>query len=151
MRKIFIFFLGAFALFQGNALAQAGLNNITVATNSDGNISWNANVDGHHRKGYFDQSMLDNVCSEENADKDVLVPVTSNLYPTPSTDMLFFSGTGYDHFTITIKDVNGKLMITEKYFDKTSMDISSFNNGTYTIEIVAEKTGQVFTKKLIKE
>lgn len=151
MRPIFIFSLLAIALLPVNAMAQISLNSISISTTSDGNISWNANVDGHNRRGYYDTNMLDDVCKHAKTDQDVLIPVTSELYPNPTTDMLFFTGTGYDNFSVTIKDLNGKVMATAQYFERASMDISSFDDGTYTIEIVAEKTGQVKTKRLIKE
>jgi hypothetical protein len=152
MHRIIICSLTVFALFQGTTMAQVGLNNITISTTSDGNISWNANVDGHNRKGYHDQYMLANVCKEEQIiDKDVLVPQTIQSYPSLATDMLFFTGTGYDNFTVTIKDDGGRVMDTEKYFERTSLDVSSYTPGTYSIEIVAEKTGEMKTRKLVKE
>ncbi len=150
MRSVLLSLFAAFVLFQGSAIAQVGINNITISTTPDGNISWNANVDGHNRKGYYDKHMSTNICNTKKVDKDVLIPVTSNLYPNPSTDMLFFTGTGYDYFTVIIKDASGQVMATEKYFDSTSMDISAFADGNYTIEIAAEKTGQVVTKKFTK-
>ena len=150
MRPTILILCTVFA-FQGSAFAQVGFNSISICTTSEGNISWNANVDGHHRKGYLDRDLSAEMCNRSTLDKDVLVPVNSDLYPNPSTDMLFFTGTGYDSFMVTIKDMDGEIMATEKYFDRTSMDISSFKDGIYTIEIVAERTGETRTKKLVKE
>src|SRR5689334_19527445 len=141
MHRVIILSLAAIALFPVTAMAQVGINNITISTTSDGNISWNANVDGHNRKGYHDQHMLVNVCKEEKVDKDVLVPQTIQSYPSLSTDMLFFTGTGYDHFNVTIKDETGRVMDTENYFESTSIDVSDYTPGTYSIVIAAEKTG----------
>src|SRR5688500_17170079 len=114
MRPVFSLTFILITFLQGVATAQVGLNNISISTTSEGNISWNANVDGHHRKGYFDPNMLPEVCKSKPVDKDVLIPQTIQSYPSPATDMLFFTGTGYDHFTVTIKDDEGKTMTTEK-------------------------------------
>jgi len=152
MRKLFILTIGVFALHQGIASAQVGLNSINISTTSEGNVAWSANVDGHNRKGYIDKNIsAEDICKNNTAEKDVVIPVQSQFYTHTPSDVLFFKGTGYDNFTFTIKDHTGKTVMTDQYFDDLSLDISSFATGMYTIEIVAEKTQQTKTKKFTKE
>jgi hypothetical protein len=150
----FIFSLFLSVIFTITAYSQStgfGNNQVMISTTRDGNVTWSANIDGNNRKGYIDQNLQEDACNPKGTDAEVLVPVTSSLYPHPSTDMLFFSGTGYDSFQVTISDLDGKVIATQQYTESSSMDISSFNNGTYRIDIVSEKTGEKYTRKIVKE
>lgn len=148
MRKLFILTFSIFALHQGMAFAQIGLNSISVSTTSEGNVAWSANVDGHNRKGYLEKHIsAEDICSKNQSEGDIIAPVYSHI----PNDILFFTGTGYDNFKVTIKNDAGKIMATEQYSDELSMDISSFEKGVYTIEIIAERTQQVKTKIFTKD
>ncbi len=151
MRILFTLIISIFCIGQSVATAQMGLNSISVATTLEGNVAWSANYDGHNRKGYLDkQSVSEGICNKP-LEKDVLIPVQSTSYFHTPSDVLFFTGTGYDHFSVTIKDESGNVVANDQYFESTSMDISFLSSGTYTIEIVAEKTQEVKTKKFTKE
>lgn len=148
MRKLFILTIGIFALQQGIASAQIGLNSISVSTTSEGNVAWSANVDGHNRRGYLDKHISsEDICSKNQSEMEIIAPIYSHI----PNDILLFTGTGYDNFKVTIKNEAGKVIAIEQYSEELSMDISLFEKGVYTIEIVAERTQQVKTKIFTKE
>jgi len=63
------------------------------------------------------------------------VPVIS-LYPNPAHDMLYVGGAqGAD---IRIYNITGQLIMDRNSFEDTSIDISSFDNGIYTVQVVKE-------------
>lgn len=152
MRYLFILFLGLIAAYAGTASAQSGIgsNSVTVATTAQGNVTWNANVDGHNRRGYIDNHSLE-TCNHQKADQDVIIPTTTYLYPNQLTDVLFFNGNGTDTYSVTIIDSKGNIIAKKESKEDESMDISAFENGTYTLEIIRGKNGKTYTQKIIKE
>jgi Secretion system C-terminal sorting domain len=153
MRKLFILPLILLSVLSLNVTAQSGIgnNSVSVATNTNGDISWNANVDGHNRRGYIDSKNSKEECNSELADEDILTPTTISLYGNSFTDVLFFSGNGKDLHTITILDEEGKVLIADQYTNDHSIDVSSFASGTYLIEINRGMNRRSYTKKFIKE
>lgn len=148
MRKLFVLTVSIFALQQSIASAQIGLNSISVSTTSEGNVAWSANVDGHNRRGYLDKHISsEDICSKNQSEVEIIAPIYSHI----PNDILFFTGTGYDNFKVTIKNDAGKVIAIEQYSEELSMDISLLEKGVYTIEIVAERTQQVKTKIFTKE
>lgn len=70
----------------------------------------------------------------------------AEIYPVPFTNEIFiakFSG------KIKIIDSNGKIIIDKKYLENSIIDTTNLMPGLYLIKI--EKSGKMFTKKIIKK
>lgn len=163
MQKL-ISFLGLAAISvagyaQSNNTLQGG---VMITTNSSGEVYWNVNLNGTTRRGVVETknqdkpSLHDEKCWVNKAEKvfpqaDEIVPVTSNLYPLESTDMLYFSGNGKDLYQLSIIDENGKMVKTYSYNDNHSLDISEFSDGVYLIEISQENSVRKISKKILKD
>lgn len=152
MRQLSILLLSFIAAFAGNVYSQTGIgnNSLMVTTTPEGNVAWSANIDGHNRKGYIDNNSLE-VCNHKQIDEDVIIPTVTYIYPSQATDVLFFSGNGTDTYSITILDSKGNVLARKQSKEDESMDISAFDNGTYTLEIVRGENGKTYTKKIVKE
>jgi hypothetical protein len=68
------------------------------------------------------------------------------VYPNPSNGLFTLDVTGFskDDFTISVYDVNGKLILTEK--NAKTIDLTGLNNGIYTLNIKSANLN--ITKKL---
>ena len=70
-----------------------------------------------------------------------------NLYPNPTTD--YFQVDGLDGTaSISVKDLNGKILLTKQINSNDKININSLSNGIYMIE-VNTKEGSIL-KKIIK-
>lgn len=69
-----------------------------------------------------------------------------SVYPNPFDHQISMSMDGYSDFTVTIYDVNGKLMIQEK--NKKTINSESLPTGIYMLKVTIE--GESLTKKIIK-
>ena len=69
------------------------------------------------------------------------------VYPNPSNGAFEIQGEG--EYTITITDLQGKVVLTESNSDNTSIDISFVESGIYLLEI--QKGEMIGIKKLIKK
>jgi hypothetical protein len=152
MRQLSIILLGLISALAGNIYAQNGIgnNSVIVSTTTEGNVAWSANIDGNNRKGYIDNASLE-VCNHKEVDENVIIPTTTYLYPNQLTDVLFFSGNGTDTYSVTILDPSGNIIARKESKEDESMDISAFEDGTYTLEITRGKNGKTYTQKIIKE
>ncbi len=80
-----------------------------------------------------------------------ITTTTVNLYPSPAKDLLFFTGIDEGVYTITIMDMQGKMIVSKKHPQNNSIDISFLENGIYMIELVSRKTGESYRRKFMKE
>lgn len=154
MRNLSFLLLLLPAIMGGSIFAQntgIGANSVSVSTTPEGNVTWNANVDGHNRKGYIDRNSSLDACNSKAVDADVIIPTTTYFYPNQATDILFFSGNGTDTYSITILDAQGKVLATKESKDDYSMDISAFDDGIYTLQMKRGVNGKTYTKKIVKE
>jgi hypothetical protein len=70
------------------------------------------------------------------------------MYPNPTSGELHFSGNDAV-LKIEIFDVNGKIVLTEKLEATESLNLSSFENGIYTIRLMSDSA--VSVKKVVLE
>ena len=152
MRQLSSALLVFIAALAGNLYSQNGIgnNSVMVSTTTEGNVAWSANIDGNNRKGYIDNHSLE-VCSHKQVDENVIIPTTTYLYPNQLTDVLFFTGNGTDTYSVTIIDPKGNIIAKKESKEDESMDISAFENGTYTLQIIRGENGKTYTQKIIKE
>jgi hypothetical protein len=82
---------------------------------------------------------------------DFTAEIETNMYPNP-TDALVTVESASQLQNITIYDIQGRIVYTEKYTDnslKSTIDVSTFVKGVYLVKLLTTK-GQV-TKKLIRQ
>lgn len=71
------------------------------------------------------------------------------IYPNPVIDYTNIETTG--SFTTIIFNSKGQKVLESKVVGNTRLDLSSFITGLYFIKLKDESTGQIYTKKLIKQ
>jgi len=69
------------------------------------------------------------------------------MYPNPSKDFITISGL-YEKSTITIYDLNGKMVLQEKNYLNGTIDISNLRSAIYMVKIASDKN--VLIIKLVK-
>jgi hypothetical protein len=154
MQKLYFLPLILLAQLSANVSAQSviGQNTVSVATTSNGDIVWTANVDGHNRHGYIESKHSKEICTSSTVvDAELITPTIVSLYGNSFTDLLFFTGNGKDIHTIAILNDEGKVVIADQYKNDHSIDVSALNNGTYLIEIVTGVNRETYTRKFVKE
>lgn len=68
------------------------------------------------------------------------------VYPNPVSDRVNIKG---ESGTVTLRDLNGAILMTEKHNEFSSLDMSDLTSGIYILTIENEK-GQKATRKLIR-
>jgi hypothetical protein len=71
------------------------------------------------------------------------------LYPNPTMDGFRIDGLGENHVTLTISDVNGRLLVTKKVSDGEYISTGTLLQGVYLVKIIT--TEGITEKKLIKK
>ncbi len=70
-----------------------------------------------------------------------------HLTPNPATDFvnIDFGAFINEPLQVNIYDLNGKNVYVQKYYggNKTSIDLTSINNGVYTLELLSTKSNQI--------
>jgi hypothetical protein len=87
--------------------------------------------------------------SVSNSDKSIVNIPQTKVFPVPCNDLLWITCPEND-FDYTLYDLNGKIVLQDyKLKSGTSLDISSFAEGIYMMNI--KTTGQSIYRKIIKE
>ncbi len=71
-----------------------------------------------------------------NVEKQPVKNHAFNIYPNPSTDLLFVEGD--ENFTVSIIDLQGKILTqvnNNHGVSRLSIDLTSFNSGVYIVKI----------------
>ena len=76
-----------------------------------------------------------------------------SIYPNPiqSTLNIEFNGKSTLKKTISIYDVNGKLLVAKSSASDTRIDVKQLTAGTYLIKITDESDKELYNGKLIKQ
>lgn len=73
-----------------------------------------------------------------------------SLYPNPTNGLLHIEGIAQDAYTLSIKDLNGRIVKEEKaYSANTSIDISGIQNGVYLVHILKNNSERVI--RIVKQ
>jgi hypothetical protein len=75
-----------------------------------------------------------------------VVPVEFALSPNPTTGELLIKTEGNDPQTITIYDVNGRIILTQPF--KPEIDVTRLSSGIYFVEV--QSRGEVARKRFVK-
>ena len=86
-----------------------------------------------------------NVTPDEEEVISGLNEKTNLFYPNPATDQINFNVNDVEH--AVLYELSGKKIMSTK---KANMDISRLDKGIYLLKI-QEKSGQIFSSKIIKE
>jgi hypothetical protein len=73
------------------------------------------------------------------------------VYPNPVNDELLFSVSSPHLHILTLYNLQGKLLLSKKVLMSATVDVSTFANGVYIVEVISEETGRRFIKKIVKE
>jgi len=87
----------------------------------------------------------------ETANLTAILTITNafiNFYPNPTTDYFQVSGIK-ENALISIKDLNGKTLLTKQMNSSDKININSFSKGIYMIKVTTNE-GSII-KKIIKE
>ena len=71
------------------------------------------------------------------------------IFPNPSTDAINITFEDNSEKNITIRDMNGKLVIETKLINSKMLNISNFKKGSYIAEV--EINGKIVSKQFIIE
>lgn len=72
-----------------------------------------------------------------------------SLYPNPSSEYLTIENKTAETYTLYLYDILGKLVYQESMLDSKTIDVTSYQHGTYFLKIANDKSA--FVKKLIIE
>jgi hypothetical protein len=76
--------------------------------------------------------------------------INSQIFPNPTKEYFDIEVTQFDTYHIQILDANGKLILAEKFSGlKKRIDISSFESGTYFVDVASESKDYRQIHKLI--
>ncbi|MHB8260588.1 MAG: T9SS type A sorting domain-containing protein [Bacteroidia bacterium] len=70
-----------------------------------------------------------------------------SIYPNPASNQFFIDANTIDKLTMVLYDVNGRLVLIRSISGKSNIDISSLDEGVYTISIISNEG--VINKKLV--
>jgi hypothetical protein len=78
-----------------------------------------------------------------------------NIYPNPSPALVniqFQKNYSHKNHSLQLQDFNGQVLLTQKIkAQKEQLDLTSFANGIYTINLLDEKNNRLFAQKIIKQ
>ena len=84
-----------------------------------------------------------------SSSEDVAQNNTINIYPNPTSDIIYVSSTNFDGASIFISDIAGRKLIAQTTIStNTSIDISGLQPGIYHLSL-NYKNGNIQTQKLI--
>ncbi|HEX7413224.1 MAG TPA: T9SS type A sorting domain-containing protein [Bacteroidia bacterium] len=69
------------------------------------------------------------------------------IYPNPTSNQFSIEANTTDKLTLELYDVNGRLVLTKSVSGKSTIDVSSLNEGVYTISIISNEG--VVNKKVV--
>lgn len=94
---------------------------------------------------YCDGSPVNEVCSTSEL---VEASLSINIYPNPSTGMIYVKGSELTRANIQVIDMMGRIMYEENHSLTDQIDLSDLKKGTYLLRIQTEN-GHVFSKTLL--
>ena len=74
-----------------------------------------------------------------------------SITPNPTKSFVQIQGIEDKDYKIQLGTLEGRVLMTDQLTTTHTFDISSFSNGMYIISIQDLETGEVMTKKIIKE
>ena len=78
----------------------------------------------------------------------VIDNTTIRLYPNPATDGFYVNGIE-GTFLLTLFDINGRMLITEKVTDNKLISIGTLTKGIYVVKIITNEG--TIERKLVKK
>ena len=87
-------------------------------------------------------------CSTASIGKELNGPDKINIYPNPATYNIYFSNL-FEKTNIKIYDIQGKLVLENKIFNKEYINVSTLDKGIYKVKFEGNNLNE--TRKLIIE
>ncbi len=79
---------------------------------------------------------------------------TLNIYPNPTKEITLIKALSFNHATLSLYDLTGRLIITEPFHNSLNLFLSSLNPGLYFVELrdnATETKGKRIVGKIVKE
>lgn len=73
--------------------------------------------------------------------------IQATVYPNPSTGNFTVESSSTDKQTLTMYDINGKVVLTQTITGKTTIDVANLSAGIYNLNIVGNEG--VVNKKVV--
>ena len=132
---------------QANGSLSFTVGELVVETQTDGNGN---TLGGGFTNGSTSSTTITSV-QQPNAEKLML-----NVYPNPTADMLTLDiqHIDVDAYTITIFDVSGKQVYTANHAGvsgRININLSSFDSGTYLLNLTSNKQKTLGTYQVIRK
>ncbi len=92
------------------------------------------------------------ISGEENlsSDNQLFADELFNVYPNPTTGLIYFEKSGKEFTHINIISATGQIVKSvDSNTELTKIDLSELNKGLYIISLNNKETGQTITRKLI--
>ncbi|HEX7414637.1 MAG TPA: T9SS type A sorting domain-containing protein, partial [Bacteroidia bacterium] len=87
------------------------------------------------------------VCSNKTGIEQFANSNEATIYPNPTSNQFIIEATTTNKLTLYLYDVNGRLVLTKSVSGKATIDVSSLNEGVYTVSIISNEG--VVNKKLV--
>jgi hypothetical protein len=58
-----------------------------------------------------------------------------SIYPNPTSDVLNISTNSNDLSELTVKDISGKIVLSQKFNTKITINIENYSKGIYLIDV----------------
>lgn len=110
-----------------------------------------SNPDNDYGRGIPNFYRAYNVCGLEDFSEDESATAAIKVFPNPAGQKLFIQSEDDDIVRVRIMNISGGIL-TDYYFNNeinVTVDINGLKCGTYLVSVV-DKTGHMFTKKIIK-
>ena len=97
--------------------------------------------------GDFGSADIVNFGVSDNLNTVTFNETSLSIYPNPTSDIIFIQ-TGFENISSAIYDINGRQILSTS---KDQIDLSGVANGIYFIKVKELNSGDVITKKIIKQ
>ncbi|MCL6462229.1 MAG: T9SS type A sorting domain-containing protein [Flavobacterium micromati] len=83
--------------------------------------------------------------------EDFKLDAKINVFPNPTTYFLFVEQEDHNSLEIVLSDIGGKIIIKRKVESGSAIDVSSFTQGLYVVQVKDLKTNKKNAYKIVKK